>query len=65
MSVSVELIVTAPPLSVIETLLPATNARVSLAPKVLPPAVTVLNVFVSVLVSDHGTLTTKSLSESN
>ena len=40
--VSVEAIVTAPPLSVIVTLDPATKARVSLVANVLPPAVTVL-----------------------
>ena len=45
--VSADAIVTAPPDSVIVTLLPAVNARVSLDPNVLPPAVTVLKVLVS------------------
>ena len=53
--VSVEAIVTAPASSVIVTFDPAVNARVSLAPKVLPPAVTGLTV--SVFVSVQGTFT--------
>ena len=40
--------VTAPALSVIVTFVPAVKARVSLEAKVLPPAVTVLHVSVSV-----------------
>ena len=42
--VSVEAIVTAPPLSVIVTLEPAVKASVSLVDRVLPPAVTVRHV---------------------
>jgi hypothetical protein len=44
----VPVIVTAPPDSVIVMKLPAVNARVSLVVKVLPPAVTPLQVLVSV-----------------
>ena len=44
---SVDAIVTAPLLSVMVTLLPAVNARVSFEASVLPPAVTVLKVLVS------------------
>ena len=39
---SVDVIVTAPPLSDIDILEPAVNASVSLPARVLPPAVTVL-----------------------
>ena len=45
---SVDAIVTAPPLSVMVTFDPSVKARVSDAPSVLLPAVTVLNVLVSV-----------------
>ena len=55
--VSVDAIVTAPSLSVIVTLEPAVKARVSDAPSVFPPAVTVLNVLVSAVISS----TTKSI----
>ena len=58
--VSADVIVTTPPDSVIVTFVPAVNANVSSFPNVLPPAVTVLNVFVSVLVSVQGTFTTAS-----
>ena len=47
---SAEVIVTAPPLSVMVTFVPAVKARVSLLPRVLPPAVMPLHVFVSVSV---------------
>ena len=47
MFVSVAAIVTAPAFSVIVIFDPAVKANVSVAPKVLPPAVTVLKVFVS------------------
>ena len=49
--VSVDEIVTSPALSEIDTLVPADNVNVSLAPSVLLPALTLLNVFVSVFVS--------------
>ena len=54
---SVDAIVTAPPLSVIVTLEPAVKANASLVERVLPPAVTVLQVFVSVVISS----TTRSI----
>ena len=44
-----EAIVTAPPLSVMVTFDPAVKANVSLVERVLPPAVIVLQVFVSVV----------------
>ena len=50
--VSVEDIVILPPLSEIDTLLPAIKSKDSVLPKVLPPAVTFLNVLVFVSVED-------------
>ena len=50
--VSVDAIVTAPPDSVIVTFEPAVNAKGSEPPNVFPPAVTVLNVFVSGVVTE-------------
>ena len=50
--VSVDAIVTAPADSVIVTFEPAVNANVSEPPNVFPPAVTVLNVFVSGVVTE-------------
>ena len=52
MFVSVDAIVTAPADSVIVTFEPAVNAKVSEPPNVFPPAVTVLNVFVSGVVTE-------------
>ena len=54
---SVEAIVTAPPDSVIVTLLPAVKANASLVDRVLPPAVTVRHVLSFAVISS----TTKSI----
>ena len=59
---SVDAIVTAPADSVIVTLEPAVNANVSEEPNVLPPAVTPLQVFVSVFVSVDVIVTAPPLS---